>query len=111
MDIRILEEGNTIIVVATGKLDAITAPEYENMLGRLIGEGKARIVVDFDGLDYISSAGLRALLATSKAIRAKGGKEAFANVKGNVREVFDMTGFSTILNLYDSVQDAIAALQ
>lgn len=110
MDIRIREDGGAVVISVTGKLDALTAPEYEKTLNRLIGEGKTRFVVDFDALTYISSAGLRALLATSKAIKAKGGKEAFANVKGNVREVFDMTGFSSVLSLHNSVRDAAAAL-
>lgn len=110
MDIRIREDGGAVVISATGKLDALTAPEYEKTLNRLIGEGKTRFVVDFDALTYISSAGLRALLATSKAIGGKGGKMVFANVKGSVREVFDMTGFSTMLSLHDSVPAAVAAL-
>lgn len=110
MEIRIHEDGGAVIIVATGKLDALTAPEYEKTLNRLISEGKTRFVVDFDGLAYISSAGLRVLLATSKEISRKGGKAVFANVSGNVREVFDMTGFSSILSLHDSVPAAVAAL-
>ena len=110
MEIRIQESGCAWVVAVAGKLDALSAGDYEKAMGQLIGEGKTRFVVDFAKLDYISSAGLRVLLTTAKQLKPKGGLTVFANLQGNVREVFEMTGFCTILGLYDSVDAALAAL-
>ena len=79
-------------------------------MNQLIAEGKTRFVVDFSELSYISSAGLRVLLSTAKKLKPLGGLAVFANLQDNVLEVFEMTGFSTILGLHDSVDAALAAL-
>jgi anti-anti-sigma factor len=67
-------------------------------------------VVDFDQLDYISSAGLRGLLLMAKLLNAKGGQSCLANVKGNVRSVFDMCGFCSVFKIENSVAEALAAI-
>ena len=76
----------------------------------LIAGGDIRLVVDFEQLDYISSAGLRGLLVTAKLLKAKGGQVRFANVKGTVKEVFDISGFGSIFQMDDTVAAALAAL-
>ena len=110
MEIRIQESGRAWVVAVDGKLDALSAGDYEKAMSQLISEGKTRFVVDFAKLDYISSAGLRVLLTTAKQLKPKGGVALFANVPGNVREVFEVTGFDTILDLHDTVDAALAAL-
>ena len=110
MEIRIQESGRACVVSVAGKLDALTADDYEKAVNQLIADGKIRFVVDFSELSYISSAGLHVLLVSAKQLKAKGGLALFANLLGNVREVFEMTGFSTILGLHDSVDAALAAL-
>ena len=109
MDFQTKKEANTVVVTITGRLDAITAPEYEKKLNDLIA-GDTSFVVDFEQLDYISSAGLRALLATTKRLKAKGGQISFANVKGAVKEVFDISGFGSIFRMHDSVAAALAGI-
>lgn len=110
MEIRTKQEVNATIVTITGRLDAVTAPEYEKQVHELIDGGAVRFVVDFEALDYISSAGLRGLLVTAKLLKAKGGKVRFANVKGTVKEVFDISGFGSIFQMDESVAAALAAL-
>ena len=110
MDILIKKEANAIVVTVTGRLDAVTAPEYEKKMQELIAGGDIRLVVDFEQLDYISSAGLRGLLVTAKLLKAKGGQVRFANVKGTVKEVFDISGFCSIFQMDDTVAAALAAL-
>ena len=88
MQIQSVKEANAVVVTVTGKLDAVTAPEYQQTLNELINTGEIVFVVDFAGLDYISSAGLRGILATAKLLKGKGGQVRFANVKGTVKEVF-----------------------
>lgn len=110
MEIQTRKDASAIIVTLTGRMDAVTAPTYEKRLNELITEGEATFIVDFEGLDYISSAGLRALLATAKKLKGSGGQISFANIKGTVKEVFDISGFGTIFQMHDSVTGAIAGI-
>jgi len=109
MNIQTKKEANVTVAAVTGRLDAVTASEYEKRINELIANGETTLVIDFQGLDYISSAGLRGLLTTAKQLKAKGGQVRFANVKGTVREVFDISGFGTIFQMDDSVADSLAA--
>jgi anti-anti-sigma factor len=108
MDILVSQHEEIFIVALTGKLDALTAPTYEKTLAELITDGATRVVLDFDALSYISSAGLRSLLITAKSLKSKGGKLLLANVQGGVRAVFEMSGFGTIFAMHDSVATALA---
>ncbi len=110
MEFQVKKEANATVVMITGRMDAVTAPQYESSVNELITGGDTIIVVDFDGLDYISSAGLRGLLVTAKLLKAKGGQLRFANVKGTVREVFDISGFGSIFQMDDSVAESLAKL-
>lgn len=110
MEIRIQESGRAWVVAVAGKLDALSVGDYEKAMSQLIGAGKMRFVVDFAKLDYISSAGLRVLLTTAKQLKPKDGAALYANVPGHVREVFAVTGLDSILELYDTLDAAVAAL-
>jgi anti-anti-sigma factor len=110
MTIEVRELAGAPVVAVSGKLDALTAADYENAMDRLFADGKAQFVVDFAGLTYISSAGLRVLLAAAKQSKARGGQALFANVHGNVLNVIEMTGFASILSLHESVEAALKAL-
>lgn len=80
-----------------GRLDTTTAPELEEALKQGL-EGATGLTMDFSKLDYISSAGLRVLLSAHKAMSDKGGMKV-TNVNDMVREVFEVTGFSDILDI------------
>ncbi len=110
MNMQTKKETNATVVTLTGRLDAVTAPEYEKKLNELIAGAEARFVFDFDQLDYISSAGLRVLLSTAKRLKGKGGLMRFANVKGAIKEVFDISGFGSIFQMDDSVDAALTNL-
>ena len=110
MKIDVQTSENAWIVSVSGKLDAVSAADYEKAISALIDEGKLRLVVDFAELSYISSAGLRVLLSTAKQLKPKGGVALFAGLQDNVREVFEMTGFSAILGIHPSTEAALAAL-
>ncbi|MDD2310321.1 MAG: STAS domain-containing protein [Desulfuromonadaceae bacterium] len=110
MDFQAIKEANATIVTVTGRLDAVTAPEYEKAVNELISGGEIAFVIDFNGLDYISSAGLRGLLVTAKQLKGKDGQVRFANVKGTVKEVFDISGFGSIFQMDDSVAAALAKI-
>jgi anti-anti-sigma factor len=110
MELLIRKEATSTVVTVTGRLDAITTSEYEKKIQELIQGGDILIVIDFEKLEYISSAGLRGLLVTAKQLKAKNGQVRFANVSGTVKEVFDMSGFGSIFCVDASVADALAAL-
>lgn len=110
MEIKTTKEANANVLTISGRMDAVTAPEFEKVIKQLIEEGNKGFVVDFKGLDYISSAGLRALLATAKLLKGKGGQIRFANITGTVKEVFDISGFGSIFQMHDSVAAAVAEI-
>lgn len=110
MEFHAKKEANTTILTIAGRLDAVTTPEFESKVKKLIDDGDNRIIMDFDGIGYISSAGLRGLLVTSKLIKAKDGKICFVNVKGAAKEVFTISGFHSIFAMHDSVAAALATM-
>ena len=107
MEIDTRKEKNTTIVKVTGKMDAVSSPEFENKLLELMGEGEKDFVIDLAELDYISSAGLRVILATAKRLKEKEGKILLASLKDMVKEVFEISGFSAIIPIYESVDSAL----
>ena len=86
-----------LTVVLTGRLDTTTAPRLESELKASI-EGVETLILDFAALDYLSSAGLRVLLAAQK-IMNKQGKMIVKNVNETIAEIFEVTGFSDILTI------------
>ena len=111
MEIQIIKKDNAMVVSVVGRMDATTTPEYEQRLNELIESGQKGFVIDFNNLDYISSAGLRGILVTVKAIKATGGKIAFANIRNNVKDVFDISGFGTIFQTNNSVESALSQVR
>ena len=89
--------GTRLNIALEGRLDTTTAPELEKELNASM-EDAAELTMDFEKLDYISSAGLRVLLSAHKAMRGKGGMKVI-NANEMVREVFDVTGFADILTI------------
>jgi anti-anti-sigma factor len=110
MDIQTRKEQQASIITITGRLDAVTAQEYEKYARNLIDGGEICLVVDLGGLDYISSAGLRSLLVTAKLLKGKGGKIRCANVNGPVKEVFTISGFGAVFPIDESTSASLAAL-
>ena len=108
MNISTREVDTVTVVHFEGNLDTNTAPEAEQRFNDLITGGANKILVDFGALDYISSAGLRVLLATAKKLGAGGGKLRIHGLNETVREVFDMSGFSTILQVFEGEDEAMA---
>ena len=90
-------EGTNLEVKLTGRLDTVTAPQLEGAIKESI-EGVTDLSFDFSELEYISSAGLRVLLAAQK-IRNKQGTLAVRNVSDEVNEIFEVTGFTDILSI------------
>ncbi len=97
MKINTFKENDKLIISVEERIDSVTAPDFEKAIKNEI-EGAAQLVFDFKKLDYISSAGLRILLGTQKYM-AKRGKMKIINVNETVNEIFEVTGFSYILDI------------
>lgn len=89
-------DNGTLTLTVAGRLDTNTAPELE---AELKLDGVSEVVFDFAALEYISSAGLRVLLAVQKAMMANGGKMTVAHANEMVRGVFEITGLDSVFSL------------
>ena len=89
--------GSTLTVALEGRLDTTTAPELEAEMKQSL-PGITELIMDFEKLDYISSAGLRVLLSAQKVMN-KQGKMFIRNVCPEIKEIFDVTGFADILTI------------
>lgn len=106
-DIDVHMSGGCAVVRVTGRLDASSCGGLESTLSHLVGDGEKNIIVDMTGLDYISSSGLRVLLATYKQLKKVDGNLSIAGPRSFVREIFEISGFLQIFPVYDSVEDAL----
>lgn len=98
MDINVTKNDNQLTIALTGRLDTSTASELDASLAENL-PGVTDLTFDFTNLDYISSAGLRSLLATQKKMNAVDGKMAIKNANDIIKEAFEITGFIDILTL------------
>ncbi|MBO5403768.1 MAG: STAS domain-containing protein [Phascolarctobacterium sp.] len=89
--------GSELILSLTGRLDTTTAPELEAVIKENI-TGVTNLVMDFAGLEYLSSAGLRVILSAQKTMN-KQGEMVIRNVNETINEVFEITGFIDILTI------------
>lgn len=110
MSIVASTEGGVFIVVAAGRLDTNTAPEAEALITDGIENGESKVVIDFSKTDYISSAGLRVILKTAKLLKPKNGAVALCNANEQIEEVLEISGFLGMISLYESLDEAISAV-
>ncbi len=95
-----------VILEPVGQLDTRTSPELEGHVNRHLGEKRQSFIVDFQSLDYISSAGLRVLLMLAKRLKSSDGKLVLAGMNAHVREVFDVAGFTKIFEIVSTRDEA-----
>ena len=107
MNITTQEEGAIKVLQFDGRLDTNTSPDAQTTLDGLIGEGVQKILVDFEKLDYVSSAGLRVLLSTAKQLTRSGGELRLSNLNETVQEIFEISGFDTLLSVFGSSKEAL----
>jgi anti-anti-sigma factor len=100
--------GQATVVSIAGSVDALTAGEVTSFLSAQVQEGKRRLVADLSQVDFMSSAGLRVILATLKESRKEGGDLHIAAAQPGVEKILKMSGFTTILNSYPTVAEAVA---
>lgn len=107
MEIEINKEGVFDIVRPVGRIDTSSAKSFEDGLGK-VADQAAKMIIAFDKIEYISSAGLRVILVYGKKMKAKNGYMALCGMNPKIEEVFQISGFSKILNIFGTVEEAIS---
>jgi anti-anti-sigma factor len=110
MNITKRKEKNIMVISVKGRMDAVTAPEFEKDIIDLISKGENNFIINCSKLEYISSAGLRSILSAAKQLKEKKGEILFAELQSSVHEVFKIAGFYSIFQAYDTEEDAISRL-
>ncbi|CAM3667303.1 Anti-sigma factor antagonist [Bordetella sputigena] len=110
MTLAIEKVGPALVVSPQGQINSANAAAIESELLEQIDNGENRLVLDLSGLDYISSAGLRVMLLVAKRLKQKSGALALCGIQPHVREVFDISGFLSILTVVESRDDALDML-
>jgi len=110
MEISAKQEQKGVVVCVTGRMDAVSSPDFEKAMDAWLEKGETMFIVDCCNLEYISSSGLRSILTIAKKLKARNGKILLASLTSVVKEVFEISGFSTIIPIYDSLEAAMADL-
>ncbi len=107
LHITLEEIDQKIVLRLDGRIDAATSSILEKKMQTLIDENKVHLVLDFSDVDYLSSAGMRVLLAALKKIKAKHGTFALFSLSEDVNEIVRLAGFDKILHLFSNEKEAL----
>lgn len=107
--VNIKEEpkGDILILRMNGRLDAVSSPTAERQVFDYINNGQHKLLFDFSGVDYLSSAGMRMLLSVTKKLKSLSGKLVLCSVTTNVMDVLKMSGFDHVLELSKTEEDGL----
>lgn len=109
MEIQVTEHKRVNVVSVSGRVDGSTAGDFETALNELTQAGKNNIVLDMAEVDFVSSAGLRVLVNTRKAVKAAGGDIVFASPSQQVVETLDIAGLDVLFEKYSDRETAVGA--
>lgn len=97
---------DAMVVEVTGRMDATSASLFEAHCDDVIAKGFTKLVLDFEDLEYLSSAGLRSILSLLKKVKPLGGKIVISGAKGTAKEIFDISGFTSMFPMADDLEKA-----
>lgn len=107
MDVTIDRRGDAAVVTLAGRLDLVSAVETKRRLAETVGEGARHLVVDLQGVSFIDSSGLSALVAALKAARQAGGDLRLARPNEQARVILQLTTLDRVLTPFASVEEAL----
>lgn len=108
MEITVQQFKHCDLITVTGKVDSFTAPELTQAIEKLNDDGRFKIALDMNGLDFMSSAGFRALLIGQRNCkRYNRGEIVLARVPKKILEAFDLTGFTPLFKIFDDITPAV----
>lgn len=100
----------TVIAKADGRIDSSNSREFHSELEAVIADSDSALVLDFEDVTYISSAGMRVILLTAKSLQKSGAKFALCSMDDSIREVFRISGFDKIIEIHHSQAEALSAV-
>jgi len=109
MEIRTRRMGDVLIADMAGRLDSRTAGPASTELNQIAQGGHGKLILNVHGLEYVSSAGLRAILVAAKLMQVHGGAIKICDANATVKQVMEVSGMSSLLHLYATEKDALAA--
>jgi len=109
MNIQQTNHDGVVVLAPSGRIDTTTSGAVDDTVRRSVDSGARSLVIDFSGVDYISSAGLRVLMLAAKQARAQNGYLAVAAVQPLVQEILEISKFTLVLRVLPSVREAVAA--
>jgi anti-sigma B factor antagonist len=105
----LVERGAYSVLSVSGEVDVATVPRLREQLHGLVAQGRTKIVVDLERVDFLDSTGLGVLVGALKRVRAdEGGVLHLVCTQARIRKVFEVTGLTKVFELFDSVDDAVA---
>ena len=107
MEITERKQDDIHIFQLNGRLDSNSSPDLEDKIANGIESGSISMIMDFENLEYISSAGLRVILKTTKELNRSNGRLVLCSMADYVKEVFEISGFDTFLPIVPSMEDAL----
>ena len=113
MELAAKRFADTVALYPTGRIDHATADSFKAALAphlARVASGRDRAVIDLAGVEYISSVGLRVLMLASKQAKAQGGALAVADLQPVVREIFEISRFNPVLEVFPTLREALAKL-
>ncbi len=111
VDIQEERKDDITVLRMKGRLDAVSSPGAEKRVFEYINDGQSNILMNFEGVDYLSSAGMRMLLSTTKKLKTISGKLVICSVNINVLDVLKMSGFDHVLDLASGEEDGLRKFQ
>lgn len=106
MDITESQLNASTVLALSGRLDGLASPALDQKVDALLASGARSLVFDCSALNYVSSAGLRSFLTAAKKVKAVNGRASFAALTPAVHEVFELSGFLTVLAIYPTAAAA-----
>ena len=110
MDVTQTHIDHASVLHLSGRMDASTSSGVEQIIQSALTEGRKNLVLECGALAYISSAGLRVVLSAAKKTKTAGGKLALCNLTSDVKQVFEISGFSSILPIFDHENEAVKSV-
>ena len=110
MDVTTERQDGVLSAQVSGRIDGSNAAEFEEAIRTAIEESDRAVIMDFEKLVYISSAGLRAILMTAKSLGNRNAKFALCSLSDQIREIFEISGFDKIITIHPSKAEALASL-
>lgn len=109
MKLTVEAQQGKVVASIGGSMDTVSAPQFQEELEKWIAKGDKAFVVDVSELEYITSAGLRSILAIAKKIKADQGTISFCGLDGMVKEVFEMSFFTQMFPIHGTLDEALGS--